>query len=151
MKIIHKFDQAFLGWLKKHNVQFARLAIFIVYFWFGILKLFNLSPANPLVQSLLVRTLPFISFNTFIILFALYEMLIGILFLFKGTERLVMVLLIIHLITTCLPLFVLPQVAWQSFMVPTLEGQYIIKNFLIIALAFVVAAQINFLGEGKKS
>ena len=99
-KIIQKFDQLFLGFLKKYNVKFARVAIFVVYFWFGVLKLFNLSPASPLVQSLLTRTLPFISFNTFIILFALYEILIGVLFLIRGTERVVMVLLIIHLITS---------------------------------------------------
>ena len=58
--LIHKFDQTVLGFLKKYNIKIARAAIFIVYFWFGILKLLDLSPASPLVQSLLEKTLPFI-------------------------------------------------------------------------------------------
>ncbi|HYV33597.1 MAG TPA: hypothetical protein VE973_02005 [Candidatus Limnocylindria bacterium] len=147
---IQKFDYAVLGFLKKYNILFARAAIFVVYFWFGILKLLDLSPAQPLVQSLLEKTLPFISFQNFIVLFALFEMLIGVLFLIRGAERIVMVLLVLHLITTCLPLFLLPQITWQGFLTPTLEGQYIIKNILIIALAFVVAAQMEFLGEKSR-
>jgi len=149
MNLLHKIDRAILGFIKRHNVAFARWAIFIVYFWFGLLKLLDLSPAQPLVQSLLEHTLPFISFHTFIVFFALFEMLIGTLFLIRGMERTVMVLLVIHLITTCGPLVLLPQITWSGFLVPTLEGQYIIKNVLIIALAFVVAAQIDFLDHKK--
>src|SRR6185369_6631191 len=96
---IQKFDYAFLGFLKKYNVKIARVAIFIVYFWFGLLKLIDLSPSQPLVQSLLEKTLPYISFQNFIVLFALYEMLIGVLFLVRGLERWVMALLALHLIT----------------------------------------------------
>src|SRR5271154_2330545 len=96
-KLIEKFDLIVLGFLKKYNLLFARGAIFIVYFWFGILKLFNTSPADPLVRSLLQKTLPFISFQHFLVLFALFEMLIGILFLIRGAERLAVALLVIHL------------------------------------------------------
>ncbi len=128
-----------------HTVQrisgpLSRFAIFLVYFWFGILKLFGLSPANPLVMNLQQQTLPFITFDHFIIIFALFEMLIGILFLVRGFERTAIGLLMIHMVTTVLPLFLLPQVAWQSFLVPTLEGQYIIKNIVIIAAAIGIAA-----------
>ena len=147
---IKKFDLVVLSFLKKYNLLFARIAIFIVYFWFGILKLSNLSPAETLVKELFMRTIPFISFQTFYILFALFEILIGILFLVKGAERLVMALLVLHLIATCLPLIILPQITWQRFLVPTLEGQYIIKNVLIIALAIVVVSQIDFLGQKVK-
>ncbi len=148
---IQSFDYTVLGFLKKYNILLARLALFVVYFWFGVLKLLDLSPAQPLVQSLLEKTLPFISFQNFIILFALFEMLIGVLFLVSGAERLVMALLALHLVTTCLPLILLPQITWAGFLAPTLEGQYIIKNILIIALAFVIVSRIEFLGDGKLS
>lgn len=144
-KFLAKFDLVVLGFIKNHNLLFARLAIFVVYFWFGILKIFTVSPADPLVQSLLEKTLPFISFHNFLILFALFEMLIGVLFLIRGAERLAVALLAIHLITTVLPLILLPQTTWQNWFVPTLEGQYIIKNVLIIALAFVIVSQKDFL------
>ena len=44
-----------------------------------------------------------------------------------------------HVLGTALPLFVLPQVTWDAFPVPTLEGQYVLKNVVLAASAFTVA------------
>jgi uncharacterized membrane protein YkgB len=70
-------------------------------------------------------------------------MIIAFVFIIKGFERLAFLLLIIHLITTIMPLFILPTVAWQSFLVPTLEGQYILKNVLIVACAMGIVAHLH--------
>lgn len=118
--------------------NFARLSLFVVFFYFGILKVFGLSPASPLVHSLFKETISFMSFPTFLIIFGLFECLIGILFITSRQERLVMILLVLHMITTFLPLFLLPEITWSRFAVPTIEGQYIIKNLVIIALAFSI-------------
>jgi uncharacterized membrane protein YkgB len=142
-----KFDRALLGYSKKVAVPVARISLFIIFFWFGILKIVAESPANPLVESLLERTLPFITFNQFIGWFGGYEMLIGIVFLVPRWTRLAVVLLIPHMITTFLPLVALPAVTWNGFMVPTLEGQYIIKNLIIIALALSVAVHLHPIKE----
>ena len=130
----------FNEYFKKISLPFARLSLFIIYFWFGLLKLIGTSPANPLVEDLQQRTIPFMSFDTFNIWFALFEMLIGVLFLFPKVTKIVLVLLGLHMITTVMPLILLPQVTWQAPLVPTLEGQYIIKNLLIISAAFFIAA-----------
>jgi hypothetical protein len=108
-----------------------------------MLKVVGLSPASGLVQSLFERMIPFMNFSTFIILFGLLECLIGILFLFHGFERIVIPLLFLHMVTTFLPLFVLPHVTWSGFLVPTLEGQYIIKNLVVIGLAVGVASHLH--------
>ena len=121
----------------------ARFAIFVVYFWFGLLKVLALSPANPLVADLLDKTLPFISFNEFIILFGLFEMLIGLMFLAPGLERAAIALLMLHMVTTIMPLVLLPAITWSGFLVPTLEGQYIIKNLALIAIALGIGAQLT--------
>jgi len=121
----------------------ARFGLFVVFFWFGILKVLGVSPASPLVQSLFERTIGFMSFETFIVLFGLFECLIGILFVIRGMERVVIPMLFLHMITTFMPLFLLPEVTWSSFMVPTLEGQYIIKNLVIIATAIGIAAHLQ--------
>lgn len=76
-------------------------------------------------------------------MFGLFEMLIGLLFITPRAERLAIFLLAIHMFTTSLPLFILPTTTWAGFLVPTLEGQYIIKNLLIIALAIGVAANLK--------
>ncbi len=125
------------------NIPFARFTIFAVFFWFGILKLQGLSPAGPLVEALYAQTVTFIDFGTFYTLFALFEMLIGILFLFKKTTQFALVLLGLHLICTTMPLLLLPSHTWQGFLVPTLEGQYIIKNLLLLSVAITIGAQFS--------
>jgi uncharacterized membrane protein YkgB len=141
--IIATIDQTIINTLRKVNLPLARIAIFVVYFWFGILKIVGTSPANPLVESLLKRTLPFITFNQFIIFLGVLEMIIGIIFLIPHLERLALILLVPHMVTTVMPLILLPSITWSGFLTPTLEGQYIIKNILIIALAVSIAAQIK--------
>ena len=56
---------------------------------------------------------------------------------------LIIFLLFPHIVMTALPLFFLTGVTWQTNFVPTLEGQYIIKNLLIIALAISLAARLT--------
>ena len=132
-----------ISFFRKTSVPFAKFAIFVVFFWFGLLKVLGTSPANPLVKGLLESTLPFITFEQFIIVFGIFEMVIGITFVLPKFERLAIFLLAIHMVTTFLPLVLLPEVVWQSAWVPTLEGQYIIKNLAIIGLAMGIAAHLH--------
>lgn len=136
-------DSTIIKAAQKISLPLARFAIFVVFFWFGILKVLGSSPANPLVQSLMEKTIPFMTFGQFIVLFGIYEMIIGIVFLFPSLVRLAIALLVPHMITTVLPLILLPAVTWQGFFVPTLEGQYIIKNIVIIALALAIASHLE--------
>lgn len=140
--LIRTFDTQIIHRLRELEAPLARIAIFIVYSWFGFLKLLGVSSATPLVQALFERTITFMPFATFYALFALFEMAIGILFLVRGMERLAIFLLGIHLFTTALPLIFLPQLTWLTFLVPTFEGQYIIKNILIAASAVVVGSKL---------
>lgn len=140
---IYRVDHELIHFFRRISVPLARFALFVVFFWFGFLKVIGLSPAGTLVHSLFDQTIHFMAFPTFYILFALFECLIGVLFLIKGAERIVFPFLIFHMITTALPLFYLPGATWQSFMVPTLEGQYIIKNLVIIATAIGLVAHLH--------
>ncbi len=140
---IYNIDIKLIHFFRKVSVPSARIGLFIVFFWFGLLKVIGLSPASGVVQRLFEQTIPFMSFSTFLIGFGLFECLIGILFIIKGLERIVIPLLFIHMITTFGPLVFLPQETWQQFLVPTLEGQYIIKNFVIIACAIGIAAHLH--------
>ncbi|MBX4210549.1 hypothetical protein KW783_01100 [Candidatus Parcubacteria bacterium] len=114
--------------------KYSRIALFIIYFWFGILKVFGSSPANQLVESLLKKTLPFITAPTFFILLGIFEMIIGVLFLLPRWTKVAKILFTLHMITTFMPLILLPAMTWQGFLTPTLEGQYIIKNLALIGL-----------------
>ena len=140
---ISKLDRGIISLCRESSVPVARFGLFVVFFWFGILKVLGLSPASGLVQALFEQTISWMSFGTFIILFGYFECLIGVLFLIPRMERVVIPFLFFHMITTFMPLFILPEVTWSGFMVPTLEGQYIIKNLVIIAAAIGIVSHLH--------
>ncbi len=138
--LIEKFDMYVLGFFRRVEMPLARMSLFVVYFWFGALKLIGMSPAAPLVQELYLQTVSFMPFPTFSGVLAAFEIMIGVLFLLPRMERLAILLVAGHMAVAALPLFLLTDTTWQGFLAPTLEGQYIIKNILIVALVVVVAA-----------
>lgn len=141
--MIGSIDRGLIHFFRSISVPVARIGLFTIFFWFGFLKVIGLSPATELVQQLHAQTIPFIMFGGFYVFFAAFECLIGILFLIKGMERVVIPLLFFHMALTFLPLFLLPDITWQTTFVPTLEGQYIIKNLALIALAIGIAAHLH--------
>lgn len=143
----HKLDKQLISFFKRTYIPLARIAFFVVFFWFGFIKLIGISPAGPIAEALVSQTIGSEWFDLLFIILALIECLIGILFLFPKAVRVIIPVLFIHMIIVCSPLVLLPNQTWQDFLVPTLEGQYIIKNIVIIALAFGVAANTQPLGK----
>lgn len=131
--------------IRKITYILAHLSIFIVFFWFGLLKVLGTSPAYELVDALRAITIPWWSMESFFPFLGIVEMIIGILFLNKKTEKIAITILVPHMCTTFLPLVMLPDISWQGLLTPTLPGQYIIKNIIIVALAISVVV-----GYGKK-
>lgn len=125
------------------SVLLSRIALFAVYFWFGVLKVIGQSPASNLVHELFDKTMPSIMpFTSFIVLFGLFEMIIGVLFFIPKFEKIAVSLFGMHILTTALPLFVMSSI-WTNWFVPSLEGQYIIKNLALIACALNIWANIE--------
>lgn len=148
---IHAIDLKLISYFQKLFLPVSRVAIFLVYFWFGILKVFNLSPAGPLAKALIDRTIGLQYFDVLYVILAIFECIIGVLFLFPKLTRIVIPLLFIHMIIVCSPLLLVPDIAWTAPFVPTLEGQYIIKNGVIIAVAIGIAASATPLIHRKKA
>ena len=143
---IQTIDESLIGFFKRIWMPAARISLFVIFFWFGMLKVIGQSPASEVVENLFSQTIPFMAFPTFLILFGLFECLIGVLFLIKGAERVVIPLLVIHMITTFMPLYFLKSEMWSGMFIPTLEGQYVIKNLVIIATAIGIAANLTPMG-----
>ncbi|KKR06186.1 MAG: hypothetical protein UT34_C0001G0226 [candidate division WS6 bacterium GW2011_GWF2_39_15] len=111
----------------------VRGSFFIVYFWFGLLKVLYVSSAYSMVSDLLLGIFPTANPDIFIFYFGLVEMFIGLMFLFPKFTKVATFLTTIHLISCFLPFIVVPDLVWKSFGVLTQEGQYIVKNVFIIA------------------
>jgi|TARA_E500000178_G_C16908521_1_gene701455 uncharacterized membrane protein YkgB len=121
------------------NDYLVRIPMFIIFFWFGFLKIVDLSPAQELVQDT-VYWMPFLSAEMWTYVIGFWEVLIGVFFLFKKTTLIAMLLLLIQMSGTFLPLVILPEITFQDSnpFLPTLEGQYIIKNIIIITAALII-------------
>lgn len=137
---IRSIDLTIIAFFKRTYIPAARFALFAVFFWFGFIKLTGMSPAGPLAEALTAKTVGPELFDVLFTAISLLECVIGILFLVPRAVRVVIPLLLVHMAIVCAPLLLLPEMTWQRAFVPTLEGQYIIKNLVIIALAFGVAA-----------
>lgn len=148
---IEKIDKKIIKTFRRISEPSARIALFVIFFWFGILKVIGTSPALGIVQDLFAVTfLEALPFGVFFAVFGLYEMLIGLLFLSRRFERVAIALLLPHMIMTALPLVLLPDIAWQGLLTPTLEGQYIIKNLALVALAFFTVIHLRPIHIHKK-
>jgi len=121
------------------NDFLIRLPLFIIFFWFGLLKVIELSPARQLIIDT-VFWMPILSAETWVVVIGYWEMFIAIFFLTKRTTFLAMILLFLQMSGTFMPLILLPDITFQSSnpLLPTLEGQYIIKNIIIITAALVI-------------
>ncbi|MFZ2523655.1 MAG: hypothetical protein WAW92_04705 [Minisyncoccia bacterium] len=134
--------------IRQYSILLSRISLFVIYFWFGLLKVIGLSPASGLVEELFGKTLAhiplikLISPDFFVVSFGLFEVIIGILFILPGKEKWAVRLFFAHIITTSLPLFFLANSVWQKLLVPTLEGQYIIKNLALIACALNIMSSV---------
>lgn len=147
-QLIFSLDQFYTRTLNKVNpIQLLKLAFSIVFIWFGTLKLMGLSPAEGLAYSLVskVTAHPNWSHPLFITL-AWMEVLIGVLFLSSRTTKYAVILLFLQMPLTFLPLIFLTETTFsKSLLVPSMEGQYIIKNLVYIAAGVLLgqASQIQ--------
>jgi uncharacterized membrane protein YkgB len=134
--LLSTFDRLVVWTMDAFGIKFARLALGIVFIWFGALKMIGeLSPAYDLIAATIYWLTP----EIIIPLLGLWEVAIGIAFLFPPLTRLALLLLIPQMPGTFLPLVLLPEVCFT--IVPfglTLEGQYIVKNLVIIACALII-------------
>lgn len=126
---------------EKHQYRLLRISIGILFIWFGLLKFFpGASPAEKLatdtIQILTFHLIPaFINFK----ILASMELLLGLLLVFTKEYKFTFWLLVFHMLATFSPLFILSEVTFKSIPFKlTLEGQYIIKNLVILCSAFVL-------------
>lgn len=138
-----RIDSQLTHWMARYSITLLRVGLGLIFIWFGFLKFFpNLSPA----EELATRTISTLSFGIVTPAFSLpilaaWECLIGIGLVVGRWTRVVLLLLWTQMIGTIMPLFLFPTevFSWLPF-APTLEGQYIIKNIVLVCAGLVIGA-----------
>ena len=137
---IDEIDRHISGWMNRYGRLFLRISLAVVFIWFGILKPLGLSAAAELVR----RTVYWLPPDFFIPLLGWWEVAIGVGLLFRPLIRVALFLLFLQMPGTVLPLFLLPEVCFTQIpFAPTLEGQYIIKNLILLSAAITVGGTVR--------
>lgn len=143
---LERFDARAVSWLRAHSVALLRISLGVVFLWFGALKFFpGLSPA----QELATRTLGVLSFGLVppgvaIVVLAAWECAIGAGLLLGEPKRLTLLLLWAQMLGTFTPALLFPHEVFTHLpYAPTLEGQYIIKNLVLISAGLVIGATVR--------
>lgn len=141
-----RIDIHLTRWMARYGITLLRIGLGVVFFWFGVIKLVpDLSPA----QDLAARTIGMLTFglvppSVSVPALALWECLIGLGMITGKFMRATIFLLLAQMLGTLTPLILLPAETWRVFPIaPTLEGQYIIKNIVLVSAALVIGATVR--------
>ena len=139
-------DKRITAWMARHGVALARVALGVVFLWFGAIKFVpGLSPAAELAG----RTIEAITFGIVtppvgVPILAAWECLVGLGLLTGKFLRATLLLLFVQMPGTMVPLLIFPEETFRVFpYAPTLEGQYIIKNVVLVSAAIIVGATVR--------
>jgi uncharacterized membrane protein YphA (DoxX/SURF4 family) len=135
-----RLDRAISGEMWRIGVPVLRFGLGVVFIWFGALKLTGTSPALELVT----RTVYWFDPKIFVPVLGWWEIAIGACLAIPPLTRVGILLLAFQMPGTFLPLILLPDVCYNGH--PwnlTLEGQYIVKNLVIIGSALVLGGLVR--------
>ena len=145
MRRLDDIDRRIAGFMRDRGTPTLRFSLAAIFILFGILKPLGLSPAEPLVRAT-TAWMPLLGGDEWVLFVGWLEVAIGVTFLFHRTIRIAIALLAMQMVGTFMPLVVLPDVVFQAGRAPyapTMEGQYIVKNLLIISAALVVGGTVR--------
>ena len=139
-------DVRITRWMARHGPTLLRLSLGVIFLWFGALKFL---PGSSPAEGLATRTIseltggrvpPSVSLPGL----AAWECLIGLGLLTGKLLRATLALLFLQMLGTLTPLVLFPHEVFVRIpLLPTLEGQYIIKNLVLISAGVVLGATVR--------
>lgn len=138
-KNLKEIDRVLISTLNRLSMPALRTSLGVIFIWFGALKPFGQSPANEVIT----KTVYWFDPEIFIPILGIWEMAIGICILATPLIRVGLFLLALQMPGTFLPLVLRPEICFIDFPFNlTLEGQYIVKNLVLIGAAIVVGSRL---------
>jgi len=141
-----RLDRRVTETMARFGVPFLRISLGIVFFWFGVLKFFpGLSPADQLASTTITTlSLGIVPGDVAVFVLAVWECAIGLGLIFGVFLRATLLLLFLQMLGTFTPLLLFPGETFTRFpYAPSLEGQYIIKNLVLIAAGIIIGATVR--------
>lgn len=149
MKTLNRFDaldRVITGWMANSGILALRVSLGVVFFWFGFLKFFpGSSPAEGLAtDTIQLMTLGLVDASVSLPLLAMWECMIGAGLITGKALRTTLLLLFLQMPGTVMPLLLFPELTFQTVpFVLTIEGQYIVKNLVLVSAGLVIGATVR--------
>ncbi len=144
--VYDQVDAKITNWMARFSIVILRVSVGFIFLWFGLLKF---CPYMSMEQDLAVRTIGLVSLgmvpsNVAIFMAASCECFVGIGLITGKFMRLILILLVAHMFCTLIPLVMFHQEMFTIFpYVPSLKGQYILKNIILISVGLVLGATVR--------
>lgn len=142
----NQIDKAITGWMTENGIRLLRISLGVIFLWFGVLKFFpGASPAEQLAtKTISILTFGIIKPAVSIYMVATMETLIGLGLIFRIFLRTTLFILFFQMLGTVTPLFLFPTETFTVIPIsPTLEGQYIIKNIVLVSAGIVIGSTVR--------
>lgn len=135
-----RIDRTLEAWLSRYGPAVLRYSLALVFFWFGIVKPFDVSPADPVVRN----GVYFLPFDLFFPVLGWWEALVGLGLLHRRTVRPAVYLMVAQMLGTMIPLVTAPGMTFVRFpLVPSEVGAYILKNWVLLSGGLVVLTRFD--------
>jgi uncharacterized membrane protein YkgB len=138
---IERIDRAASDFMERYGVTILRIALAIVFIWFGVLKVIDRSPVEELVKD----TIYFLPEDEFFVIIGIWEIVIGVGLLVPVLLRLTLALFWLQMAGTFLSLIIVPGDAFQDGnpLLLDVEGEFVIKNLVLIAAGLVIGSTVR--------
>jgi putative oxidoreductase len=135
---VSRLERRLAAVLRRGSVPALRIALSLVFVWFGALKVTGESP----VGSLVAGVAPWLPRELFISGLGVFEVLLGVALLLGYRLVWVALLMVAHLAGTFLVFLTEPAAAFShgNPLLVTMAGEFVAKNMVLIAAGLVVVA-----------
>lgn len=129
-------DDFLIAFMRRYGISILRIALGVVFVWFGALKVLGVSP----VVDLLRDTYSFFPQEPLILILGWIEVMIGVCLIFKLFLRSVLALLWIQMAGTFFTFFLNPPLFFShgNILLLTQTGEFVVKNIVFIASGIVI-------------
>ncbi|MBA3738088.1 MAG: DoxX family membrane protein [Actinobacteria bacterium] len=145
-KKAERLDERLRPLLDRIGVPLLRVSLGVVFLWFGFLKIFDVSP----VSGLLANTIYWFDPDVVVPALGVFEVFVGACLVAGRLMRIALPLLVLQMAGTFMVLVLLPDVAFRDgnpFLL-TVEGEFVVKNLVLLSSALVIGSRLAPLGEG---
>ena len=112
-----------------------RLALAVVFVWFGALKVVGSSP----VHDLIAQTLPFLDADLTVPALGVVEIGLGLVLAAGVLPRITLLVMCGHLVGTFLTFVTASELMWTSNPLElTADGEFVVKNLVLVTAALVL-------------